>query len=417
MRKSVLVIAILVAAFAPAAPSSAGAFPGVNGLIAFARDGDIWVMNPDGSGQTALTGGSAGDGAPSWAPDGTRIAFQRCFSDGCRLLVMNADGSGVTDLSVVMQVYGDTPSWTQDGRIVFHSMHPGFDNNIYVVSPDGTGLELVTAGYSAAYTGGEAVFETVAGLVRDGSTLTTGKRPSWAPDSSSIAFHDWDGKAGAFIVHTVQPDGTGRRALTGGKRASSRNAGWSPDGTRILFDSDRGGDFEIYSMAPDGSGVTNLTNDPARDTDPDWQTKPPYLPDGSVKRASAATFVGDDLYNDTGVGQTSSATLLPGGKARFVVRVENDGAQTDSPTLAGCSGGRRFAVRYLDADGADVTAELAEGTYVLDELSSGGHDRVTAIVRARKTAPSGAAKDCRVRSVSAGDTKRLDVVLIAVVVR
>jgi len=183
MPKRILLVAgLAVALCMRAAPSGAGAFPGVNGKIAFVRDGDVWVMNADGSGQTALTSDPSSDGAPSWSPDGMRIAFQRCGDDGCRLYLMNADGSGETDLSVVMGIYGDTPSWTENGRIVFHSMHPGFDQNIYRVSPSGSGLEIVTGGYSAAYAAGDAVFETSGGLVRNGSTITTGKRPSWAPD-------------------------------------------------------------------------------------------------------------------------------------------------------------------------------------------------------------------------------------------
>ena len=46
---------------------------------------------------------------------------------------------------------------------------------------------------------------------------------------------------------------------------------WSPDGTRIAFETDRDGDFEIYVMNADGSGQTNLTNNPAAcDISPTW---------------------------------------------------------------------------------------------------------------------------------------------------
>src|SRR2546423_221533 len=52
-----------------------------NGKIAFVRSafagspGDLWVMNPDGSGQTRLTSGAADDQWPSWSPDSTQLAF------------------------------------------------------------------------------------------------------------------------------------------------------------------------------------------------------------------------------------------------------------------------------------------------------------------------------------------------------
>lgn len=46
---------------------------------------------------------------------------------------------------------------------------------------------------------------------------------------------------------------------------------WSPDGTKIAFQSDRDGNFEIYVMDADGSRPVNLTKDPARDAAPAWK--------------------------------------------------------------------------------------------------------------------------------------------------
>lgn len=46
---------------------------------------------------------------------------------------------------------------------------------------------------------------------------------------------------------------------------------WSPDGTKIVFRTDRDGNDEIYIMNADGSGQTRLTNDTASDFRPSWQ--------------------------------------------------------------------------------------------------------------------------------------------------
>ena len=58
----------------------AGTFPAPNGQIAFDsfRDGnfEIYVINPDGSGQTRLTNNEALDVVPSWSPDGQKILLQ-----------------------------------------------------------------------------------------------------------------------------------------------------------------------------------------------------------------------------------------------------------------------------------------------------------------------------------------------------
>jgi dipeptidyl aminopeptidase/acylaminoacyl peptidase len=75
-----LVLAGLSIALAAAHHADASV-PGANGLIAFTSDRDgndeIYVMNPDGSGQTNLTKDPAIDQLPAWSPDGTKIAFQR----------------------------------------------------------------------------------------------------------------------------------------------------------------------------------------------------------------------------------------------------------------------------------------------------------------------------------------------------
>ena len=69
----------------PASPASPSAFPGANGKIAFTseRDGnwEVYIMNADGSGQTNLTNHQAIDGdavgPPTWSPAGSKIAFAK----------------------------------------------------------------------------------------------------------------------------------------------------------------------------------------------------------------------------------------------------------------------------------------------------------------------------------------------------
>src|SRR6186997_1050120 len=56
-------------------------------------NGDIYVVNADGTGRTRLTWSPAEEFSPTWSPDGTRIAFSRFTGSHFQIFVMNADGS------------------------------------------------------------------------------------------------------------------------------------------------------------------------------------------------------------------------------------------------------------------------------------------------------------------------------------
>ena len=83
--------------------------------------------------------------------------------------------------------------------------------------------------------------------------------PAWSPDGSTIAFSSR--RDGNWEIYTVRPDGTDLRRLTRNEAFDAAPA-WSPDGSgTIAFASDRGGvDSHLYLMADDGSGVRRLTS-------------------------------------------------------------------------------------------------------------------------------------------------------------
>jgi Tol biopolymer transport system component len=108
MIKEATIVGALVA-FAAAAgaavwgESARASFPGEPGRIAFMsnRDGDldIYTMKQNGQDVVQLTNDPAADQFPSWSSDGSKIAFTRTVAGKLAIVVMNADGSGQTQVT------------------------------------------------------------------------------------------------------------------------------------------------------------------------------------------------------------------------------------------------------------------------------------------------------------------------------
>jgi len=251
--------------------------PTLSGSIAFWSDrdgnGDIYVMNADGTGQTRLTMDSANGWGVAWSPDGSKIAFVSDRDGDGDIYVMNADGSGLTNFTMD-SVDNWQPAWSPDGsKIAFVSDRDG-DGDIYVMNADGSGLTNFTM------------------------DSVDNWQPAWSPDGSKIAFNsDRDGDCEIYVMNA---DGTGQTNLTKNS-VDDYDPVWSPDGSKIAFESDRDGDYEIYVMNADGTGQTNLTKNSADDYDPAWS------PDGSKIAFSSDRDGNGEIYvmNADGMGQTN----------------------------------------------------------------------------------------------------------------
>ncbi len=90
--------------------------------------------------------------------------------------------------------------------------------------------------------------------------------PSGLP--SRIAYSSDPGNV--LHIYTIKPDGTDNRTTSTDDEVYDGMPSWSPDGTKIAFDSNQSYKYEIWTMSEDGSNRVKITDEKARNFAPRW---------------------------------------------------------------------------------------------------------------------------------------------------
>ena len=242
---------------------------------------EIYVMNANGSGQTNLTNSTGYNDFPTWSPDGTRISFNSYRDGNPEIYVMNADGSEQTNLTNSSISEWRPASWSPD------SLQIGFDSGyeIYVVNADGSG---------------DRTNLTNTGVDSGGYPLGYNWGPAWSPDGTKIAFISTRYESGIYYgnhLYVMNADGSEQTRLTGTPAAYYSDGNllaWSPDGTKIAFLGEGNDNIsDIYIVNSDGTGETNLTNEDEADFDPDWSPDSTRIAFTSYREANLEVYVMD----------------------------------------------------------------------------------------------------------------------------
>jgi Tol biopolymer transport system component len=357
---------------------------------------DVYVMNADGGGQTRLTTDASDDSAAVWSPDGTKIAFQSMHTGvSYQVYVMNADGSGRTNLS--NSTANDIqPSWSPDGtKIAFASDRDqaGF-SSIYVMNTNGSSQTRLTFSGSG---------------FRD-------EQPAWSADGMKVAFTStrdsiivtWqetndDGglvtKSELHVnkeIYVMNSDGSAQTRLTD-DLGNDDSPSWSPDGSKIVFRSDRERDCcdptaQVWSMNADGTSQVNLSQSGNGDYSASWSSnanQPPVANAGgaysgftaqAVNFNSSGSFDPDGTITSyswnfgdgaSGSGAISMHTYTAAGTFTVTLTVtDNFGVQSSGTTTATITDSNNDQSITTDGSSSSPDATARAATINFDALQT-----------------------------------------------
>jgi hypothetical protein len=151
---------------------------------------------------------------------------------------------------------------------------PVFDSEEVADSKFMDSFTFRTTGYAFESTegAGDGLFDTSTLTNLTNSSSGDDKYPSWSPDGTKIVF-DTD-RHGDDQIYVMNADGSNQTRLTNNAFADGAPK-WSPDGLKIAFHSDRDSNSQIYVMNADGTGQTRLNSSSEEDFEPFWS------PDGT----------------------------------------------------------------------------------------------------------------------------------------
>jgi Tol biopolymer transport system component len=278
-----------------AGPAAYATFPGSNGRIVFGAETrhsgyELFVVRANGDHLTRITHADGDAVHPDWSPDGRQIVFELDHPSGppfCSIILMNAEGTHMVDLTGQRTGCEGQPSFAPDGRRIVFGRFNDVTNveAIWSMSLDGGDRHRITTGIGRGVTdpnaspngelvsfieySGNELSQAIATVDFDGSYLDkvvpfsfdVAVKHDWAPNGRQLVFtNNADDFERPANILTVRPDGADRRHLTHYRRPNHRAyvGGYSPNGNWIVFRLEVGDRSGLYRMRADGTDRTEI---------------------------------------------------------------------------------------------------------------------------------------------------------------
>lgn len=231
--------------------------------IAYESGDDIYIVDSSGASEMLLVSDAHN---PSWAPNGSRLAFSAYRDGQYDIFVIDTDGANMTILTDNINTI-TCPIWSPDGQIITYLS----EHNLYSMRTDGSDRKLLATGvyyYSWSMSGTHIVFSgdnndqsEIYVIDRDGTNLvqlTDNDYADYNPNvysfESQIMFiSDKDDDAAIWIMDM---DGQNARKLA----AYATPGLWTPDGWYIIYSSGLDAASEIYRYSIETNRIKRLTD-------------------------------------------------------------------------------------------------------------------------------------------------------------
>jgi len=251
----------------------------------------IFLLSLDSSEVRRLTSSSwRWDFNPEFSPDGQTVAFASGRQAGFAVSIYTVPVSGGEERLVISgPSYEWGLAWTPDGRNIVlpdsaFALNPGWLRRVPIRGGEPERLQFAQDGIEPSIRGNRLVY------VRQQANVTTWRRqldspfsagpperfisstrmdsgPQFSPDGSKIAFEST--RSGHYEVWMCKSDGRGLVQLTH-LDSMSGTPRWSPDGRQIVFDSLNAGNVGVFVVDSQGGPPRRLTPEPSIEAVPSW---------------------------------------------------------------------------------------------------------------------------------------------------